>query len=145
LEVTELMNTELGNGRTVAALLADVKDELREFIGTRIAMLKTELLEKFKMLKIAAPLAVIGILLLGTAYLLFTVALVGLVVGFLHDNPYRWCFAFFAVAVLWCLLGGIAVYFAKREFELKGLMPNKTLGVLKGDKVWIQSEVKNQI
>jgi hypothetical protein len=145
LEVTELMNTEIGTGRTVAAMLADMREELRDFVETRFAMLKTELREKLKMLKIAAPLAVIGILLLGTAYCLFTGALVGLVVGFLHDNPYRWCFAFLAIAVLWSLLGGIAVYFAMREFELKGLMPNKTLGVLKGDKIWIQSEVKNQI
>ncbi|MCU1299805.1 MAG: putative integral rane protein [Candidatus Sulfotelmatobacter sp.] len=139
------MNTDLGNGRNLAAVLVEMKEELKEFLETRLAMFKTELREKLKMLKVAAPLALLGIVLLGTAYLLFTLALVGLVAAFLHDNPFRWCFAFLAVAVLWSLLGGVAAYFAKREFELNGLMPNRTLQVLKGDKVWIRSEAKNQI
>ena len=131
------------NGRSVAAVLADTKEELKQFVETRIAMLKTELREKLKTLKIAAPLAAIGLVLLTTAYLLFTLSLVGLVFAFLPDNAYRWCLAFLAVAVLWSILGGVAAYFAKREFELKGLLPNQTIRVLKGDKAWIQSEVKS--
>ena len=108
-------------------------------------MFTAELHEKMRTLKIAAPLAVLGVLLLGTAYLLFTVALVGLAVAFFAASPYRWFFAFAIVAVIWTLLGGIAAYFAKREFELKGLMPRKTIKVLKEDKIWIQAEAKNQL
>ena len=91
------------------------------------------------------PLAALGLLLLGTAYLLFTLAAVGLVAAFFSQNPYRWFFAFLAVGILWCLFGGIAAYFAKREFELKRLMPRRTIEVLKDDKIWIQAEAKNQI
>ena len=40
------------------------------------------------------------------------------------------------------LLGGIAAYFAKRELEVRGLLPKRTVDILKDDKVWIQSEVK---
>ena len=139
------MNQRMNNGRSIAAVLTDTKEELKQFVETRIAMLKTEVREKLKTLKLAAPLAAAGILLIGTAYLLFTIALVGLVYAFLPDNAYRWCLAFLVVAVLWFTLGGIAAYFAKREFELKGLLPTKTINVLKGDKIWIQAEVKNQI
>ena len=139
------MNHEASNGRNLAAVLTDMKEELIQFVETRFAMLKSELREKFNTLKIAVPLAFVGLLLLITAYFLLTCALVGLAVAFFPDNPYRWCFAFLAVGVLWALLGGIAAYFAKREFELRGLLPTKTLGVLKGDKIWIQSEVRNQL
>jgi uncharacterized membrane protein YqjE len=139
------MNTDVNNGRSLAAVLADLREELKELLKTRFSMLKAELSDKFETLKIAAPLAALGILLLGTAYLLLTMALVGLVEAFFPANPYRWCLAFLGVAVLWSLLGGIAAYFATREFELKGLVPKKTIEVLKGDKIWIQSEVKNQI
>ena len=66
------------------------------------------------------------------------------VFAFLPDNAYRLCLAFLAVGVLWTILGGVAAYFAKREFELKGLMPNKTIRVLKGDKTRIQTEVNSQ-
>ncbi len=139
------MNHDPQNGRTIAAILADTRDELKQFIETRIALLRTELREKFAKIKRAAPLAAAAVLLLGTAYMLFTLALVGLVLALLPANPFRWCLAFLAVAVLWSILGIIAVSLAKRRLALKELMPNRTIGVLKSDGVWIQSEVKNQI
>jgi hypothetical protein len=139
------MNNEVTTFKDFSTLLSELKEEIKDFIQTRLVMLKTELQEKMKMVKTAAPLAVVGIVLLGTAYLLFTMALVGLVVAFLPNNPYRWCFGFLAVAVLWSILGGVAVYFAKRELEIQGLIPKRTVEVLKGDKLWIQSEVKSQV
>jgi uncharacterized membrane protein YqjE len=139
------MTNHIQNGRNISEVLTDMKEELKEFVQTRIAMFKAELREKVKAIKTAAPLAAAAVVLLGTAYLLFTLALVGLVAAFLPDNPYRWCLAFLAVGVLWSIIGGIAAYFAKRELEIKGLLPKRTIEVLKGDKVWVQAEVKNQI
>jgi uncharacterized membrane protein YqjE len=139
------MNTEVKHGRTVGSILSDTKEELKEFLETRIAMLRTELSDKLAMVKAAAPLAVVGIVFLMTAYVLFTLGLVGLIVAFLPDNPYRWCIAFFAVAVLWGIIGGLTAYFAMREFKLKELMPRRTMQVLKEDKMWLQSEVRNRV
>lgn len=139
------MHSDANNGRSVAEIMAEMKRELKEFVLTRFEMFKTETREKIKTLKIAAPLAALGALLLGTAYLLFTIALVGLVAVFVRNSPYQWFLAFAIVAVLWTLLGAVAVYFAKREFELKSLAPKRTIEILKGDKQWIQAEAKNQI
>jgi uncharacterized membrane protein YqjE len=104
------MHSTANNGRSLGAILTEMKEELKEFARTRIELFKTELREKIQSLKVAAPLAALGVLLLGTAYLLFTMAAVGLVVAFFRDNPYRWFFGFAAVGALWTLLGGIAVY-----------------------------------
>ena len=139
------MHSDANNGRSVAEIMAEMKRELKEFVLTRFEMFKTETREKIKTLKIAAPLAALGALLLGTAYLLFTMALVGLVAVFVRNSPYQWFLAFAIVAVLWTLFGAVAVYFAKREFELKSLAPTRTIEILKGDKEWIQAEAKNQI
>ena len=139
------MNLEIKNGRSLASTLAEMKIELLDFLDTRIELLKTELQEKGKILKTAAPLGALGALLLATAYLLFTLALVSLVVVAFQDNPYRWFFAFLIVAFAWTVFGGIAVYFAKRELEMNTLLPQRTIEVLKGDKIWIQAEVKNQV
>lgn len=139
------MNGEMHNGRSFASILTDTKQEMVEFVDTRITMLKAEMSEKASMLKAAAPLAVVGLTMLATAYMLFTLALAGLIVAFLPGNPFRWAIAFAAVAVLWTIIGGVAAYFAKRQFEGRELMPSRTLGVLKQDKVWLQAEVKNQI
>jgi uncharacterized membrane protein YqjE len=139
------MNHDVHNGRALASLLAEMKEELKDFIQTRVAMFQAELREKIAILKAAAPLALAGILLLLSAYFLLTLALVGLILAFIPDNPYRWAIAFAGIGVLWAILGAGAGYFAYRELQLKGLMPKRTVEVLKGDKAWIQSEVKNQI
>jgi uncharacterized membrane protein YqjE len=139
------MNTEAANGRSLAGIVAEMKSELKEFVETRVELFKSEAKERLKTLKIAAPLAAFGILLLSTAYLLFTMAVVGLVVAFFSQNPYRWFFAFLAVAILWSFFGGVAAYFAKREFEFKRLLPRKTIEVLKEDTMWIRAEAKNQV
>ena len=133
------------NGKNLSTLVSEMKEELKDFVQTRFAMLKTELQEKMKIVKTAAPLGVAAVLLLSTAYLLFTMALVSLVAAFFAASPYRWCFAFLSVAVLWTILGGIAAYLAKRELQANGLMPKRTIEILKGDKIWVQSEVRSQV
>ena len=139
------MNHDVYNGRNFTALLAEMKEELQDFVQTRVAMFKAELREKLEILKTAAPLGAAAILFLGTAYLLFTFALVGLIAAALSENPYRWFIAALCIAFLWTIVGGTAAYLAKRELEANGLMPKRTIEVLKGDKMWVQSEVKNQI
>lgn len=51
LEVEVIMNTDVNNGRSIAATLAEMKIELLDFLDTRIELLKTELQEKLKILK----------------------------------------------------------------------------------------------
>lgn len=139
------MNHDPNNGRTFASILAETRDDLKQFVETRIALLRAEMREKLKVIARTAPLAAVALVLLGTAYLLFTLSLVGLVFALMPANPFRWCLAFLAVAVLWTFAGGIAAWMARRRFALKDLMPNRTIGVLKNDRVWIQSEVKTQL
>lgn len=133
------------NGRRVAQILADMKNELAEFVETRVTMLRTELVEKWKTLKIAIPLAGVAALFLGSAFLLLTGALVGLVVAAFPQSIYRWFFGCIIVAAFWAIVGGAAAYFAFRECELKSMVPRRTLEVLKGDKVWIEAEVRNRV
>jgi uncharacterized membrane protein YqjE len=139
------MNHELHNGRTVAEVLTDLKEEVKEFVSTRVALFRTEVRDKLNMVKVAAPLAIAALLFLATAYLLLTGAVIALVASFISDNSFRWVIAFAVVGVIWGLIGGACVYMVKRELEIKGLMPKKTMEVLKGDKLWIQSEVRGQI
>lgn len=135
----------VANGRTLAEVMAEIKDEIKDFAQTRIRLFKAESQQKLAILKVAAILAAVAVVMLATAYLLLTVGLAALIAALLTDNPYRWVFGFFGVALLWAVVGGIAAYFAKREFALKGIVPTRTIEVLKGDKIWIQHEAKNQL
>ena len=139
------MNNDVHNGKSVAAILSEAKEELKEFIQTRMQMLGKELGERLRVLKIAGPLAAMAFVFLSTAYLLFTLTLVGLVLAVLRDNPYRWCLAFLTVALLWTMAGGLAGYFAWRKFRIRELLPMDTMRVLREDKIWIQSEVRNRV
>src|SRR5438445_13612936 len=110
------MNNSLPNGRSLAEVVGDAKEEIKEFAQTRFQLLKTELQEKFALLKIAALLASVAAVFLVTAYLLVTLALAALVAASFPDNPYRWVFGFLGIGILWAIAGAAAGYFAKREF-----------------------------
>jgi uncharacterized membrane protein YqjE len=139
------MNNALNADRSLAAIVSEMKEQMQELVQTRLEMFKREMQEKLGRLKIAAPLAAAAVLLLMTAYLLITIALAAAVAAAFAGSPFRWFFGFGIVGVVWALFGGAAGYFAKRELELKTLAPKRTIEVLKGDKVWLQKEVKNQV
>lgn len=139
------MNHYENNGRTIASILVETKEDLMRFFETRISLFRAELREKMDVIVRAAPLAAAALVLLGTAYMLFTLALVGLVLALMPANPFRWCIAFLAVAVLWSIFGGAAAWMAKRRLAWKELVSSRTIGVLKDDGIWIHAEVKNHI
>ena len=141
------MNSNAENNhtaRSIASIAAEMKQEIKEFIDTRVAIVKAEFRDKVAHWKIAAPLAGAGVVLVCTAYLLITLSLVALAAVFINSQ-YRYFFAFLGVGILWGLFGGVALYIAKPEFELHRLMPEKTIAVLKGDTIWLQREAGNQI
>ena len=141
------MNNRTGyaEGPTLAEVVRDIKDELKEFIQTRTQMLKAEMQEKISNWKTGAILAAIGLVFLGTAYLFLSLALVGLVVVAFWGSPYAWFLGFLIVGVFWGLMGGILALLAVHQFRAQGIAPKKTIEVLKQDKVWLQSEVGNQV
>jgi uncharacterized membrane protein YqjE len=131
--------------RSLSAIVAEIKEEVKDFVQTRVEMFKSEVRETLNAWKTAVPLALIAVLLLATAYLLITLAVVGLVAVAFWDNPYRWFLAFLIVGVVWSLGGGLLGWLALREFQSKGLFPKKTMEVLKADKIWIQSEAGDPV
>jgi uncharacterized membrane protein YqjE len=131
--------------RSLAAIIAEIRDEVKDFVQTRVEMFKSEVRETLDAWKTAVPLAAIAVLLLATAYLLLTLAVVGLVAVAFWENPYRWFLAFLIVGVLWSIGGALLGWLALREFQSKGLFPRKTIEVLKADKIWIQSEAGDPV
>jgi len=130
--------------RYLGTILAGIKDELQNFIETRLELLRTELREKAAHWKLAIPSAGIGLLFAAVAYLLINLALVALIAIFI-PGLFRWLFAFVAIGGLWLILGGIAAYLGIREMELRRVLPRRTIETLKGDKAWLQKEMSNPI
>jgi hypothetical protein len=88
---------------------------------------------------------VAALALVGTGYLLLTLAVVVLVASAFAANPYAWFLAFVIVGVLWTAMGGAAAFFAYNEFRAKGRFPKRSVEVLKADRVWLQTEASNRL
>ena len=134
-----------GGTKTVTEVVEELKSEVIEFVSTRFAMLEAEFDEKVQWFKMAAPLLSVGVILLGTAWLLSTGFLVCMIAQAFAPNPWAWAIAFLVVAALYTIMGGVAAYLAWRQLKEKGVKPERTLRVLKQDTMWLQREAKTQL
>ncbi len=139
------MPTSVENGRSLAGVVAELKDELKEFMATRLAMLRSEMKDKLSVLKTALPLFIIGAVLAGTAWLLITGAIVAAIYVAFAGNPFAAAIALVILGVGYALLGGICVIFAWRALSEHGMVPKRTLRVLKDDQIWIRNEARVQL
>jgi len=130
--------------RPVAEILTEMRDDLVEFARTRVSMLRTELLIARDAMKTAIPLAGVAIVFLSAAFLLLTAALVGLIVAAYPNSVFRWFIACLIVGLLWGIVGALAAFAVVRTLKGRNMVPTRTLEVLKRDKLWIQSEVRNR-
>jgi len=133
------------NGRSLAGVINELKDEIKEFLQTRFQMLRSEMQEKLSSIKTAAPLLAVAVLFLLTAFLLFTLFLVSIIAVAFEGNPYAYALAFVIVTVLWSIVGGICAWLGVRELSAQGLAPKRTIKVLQDDKIWIQGEARSQL
>jgi uncharacterized membrane protein YqjE len=138
-------NLSANGERSLASLVAEIREEIKEVVTTRVEIFRSELRESVAAFKAGVPLAIVAAVMLGTAYLLLSLALVALVVVAFAGNPYRWFFALLIVGGVWLVIGGTAAYFAVRRFQPHGLFPKKTAEVLRADKAWLQNELRGSL
>jgi len=139
------MPANVENGRNLSGVVTELKEEFKEFIGTRMAMFRSEMNGKVTRYKSVAPMIVVGTLLLATAWLLLTGAIVAAVYVAFAGNPWAAALALIIVCVAYAIFGGVSVWFAIRELRETGMVPTRTLRVLKDDQVWISNEARVQL
>ena len=124
-------------GRPLGDILREIKDELLEFVETRLRLLHSEFEETLQSVRTSLPLVAAAIILLGTAYLLLVAALVGLVSFAFVNSPSRWPLSFLIVGSLWLIAGLVTALLARNSFRDRVSFPKKTIEVLKADGLWI--------
>jgi uncharacterized membrane protein YqjE len=128
--------------KSIATILAETKDELKQFVTTRLNILKAEMDEKISRLKSVIPLAVVAVLFLLSGWMVFTFALVALLHALFVPSAYAWLWASLIVTAVYLLVGAIAGGLAYSEIKATKLTPTRTLKVLQQDQVWIQNEAR---
>ena len=139
------MPANVENGRNLGAVASELKEEFKEFASTRLSMLQSEMRDKLAAWKSAAPMLAIGIVLLGTAWLLVTGAIVAAIYVAFENNPWAAAIALAIVGVAYLVMGGLAVMIAVRNAREAGVVPTRTLRVLKDDQLWISNEARAQL
>jgi len=129
-----------GNGKSLAAVIYEVKDELKDFLDTRLQMLMGEMKQKLSVWRIALPgfimAAVIGFL----GFVLLSFALVAAIA-----NAIGWGWSALVVGAFYSITAGGIGFLAYREIQAEGVAPERTLRVLKQDKMWLENEARTQL
>lgn len=133
-----------GYTKSLPEVVNDLKLELKDFVATRLAMLRSEMSEKLTGLKEAVPAMVAGIVLLMAGGMLFT-GFVVTAIALAFGTAWGWAWAFLIVAAAYMLLGGMLVAAGRAKLARTKLMPERTVRVLKQDEVWLQTEARTQI
>ena len=128
--------------KSLATILSETKEEILQFVTTRVNILKAEIDEKARRWKSAIPVFVIALALLLAGWMSLTFALIALLHAMLLPSVYAWLWAGLIVAGVYLALGTVAGRFAYKEIKATGLTPSRTLTVLKQDQVWIQNEAR---
>jgi mannose/fructose/N-acetylgalactosamine-specific phosphotransferase system component IIC len=128
--------------KSLAAILAETKEEITRFITTRVSMLKAETEEKVRKLKAVIPLIVVALALLIAGWMALTFALIALLHALFLPSIYSWLWAGLIVGGLYVAIGIAIGQMAIGRIKATSLTPNRTLTVLKQDKVWIQNEAR---
>lgn len=131
------------NGRTLAEVIGEIKEEVKEFLQTRVSMFIAEMRESLNNSKSGAIYAGIALLLGWVGFLMLSVALAALVAVAFWGSPYAWFFGFLIIGLLWTIMAAMLAIAAIRQF--REIAPKRTIQVLKEDKIWLQHEARNQI
>jgi len=121
----------------IKSSIKELRDDLKQFVTTRVQIFTGEMKEKITIWKAIIPLAAIALvcgamsLFVLTGALVYVIA-VAIVVGY----------ALLAVGLgylaLMLIIGGVAY----REIAQQGMAPKRTIHVLKQDQAWLQDEAR---
>ena len=128
---------------SVAAAVVEIVSEFKDFARTRYQMLRLEIKENMATWRRIAMLGALALVLLWTAWLLFSIALAAVIAAAFYPNPYAWFLGLVIVGVLWSGAGAMCAVLAKRQMRTEGMYPKQTVTTLKEDQVWIQNELGN--
>jgi uncharacterized membrane protein YqjE len=120
----------------------EIKLETKDFVVTRIEMLKAELNEKVSRIKASIPMLVAAAIFGLGAFFALTFGLVAAVAAVIR-NDWRWAIGAGAIFLLYVIIGGIVGWLGYKEITTEGLAPQRTLRVLKQDQAWIQNEARS--
>jgi Putative Actinobacterial Holin-X, holin superfamily III len=122
--------------RTVAALLADLANQISALVRQEAALFKAELIEKLGVIgRGVGAIAVGALIALSGWFALVAAAILGLATVL---APWL---AALIVGVILIAIGGVLLYFGKSRLDADALAMRRTLGSLREDEAWVREQI----
>ena len=134
-----------GYVKSIPEVIADLKEELKEFLTTRLAILSAEMKQKFEKVAAGIGMMLVGVLLLVTAWLALTAFLISLIAQAFMPHSWAYLASFAIVTVFYAIVGGGMTAIAWKTVKRAGLKPERTIHVLQQDRIWLQTEARTQL
>ena len=128
--------------KSLGVVLTEMKNELTQFLETRYQLLRSEIQDIVRTWKYCLPLLLAALVLLLASWIVVTFGLVALVRGWFLPGPFAWLWGSLIVAGVYVIIAIVIGWFAYGELRKVGMVPKRTLKVLKQDQVWVGSEAK---
>lgn len=128
--------------KPIGSSFAELKEDIKDFLQTRIELLRTELKEKIAAWKAPVAMLAFAALLLITSWFGVIFCIVAALHGAIAHTNFAWLWGGLIVTLLLLLSGvalGAAAYAGLRSASLK---PTRTLRVLKQDQEWVQKQTR---
>jgi VIT1/CCC1 family predicted Fe2+/Mn2+ transporter len=139
------MPAAVENNRSLAEVIVEVKGEIKDFAQTRFDMLRSELQERRRTWKTALPTIAVGVVLLATAWFVLTAALIAVLAAAFYPSRFAYFFSCLIVGLLYAIAGAIMAGLAVRTLKERGLVPQRTIKVLREDAAWMQTEARSHV
>lgn len=136
------MHEYRNNSRSIADVVHDLKEETKEFLQTRMEMLRREVQDKLHSWKLALPMIAVALALGWAAFLAITFAIIAGIAILFEGGPGGWALAALIVGVAYLLIAAAAAWFAVREIRDAGVTPRRTMRVLQQDQAWLSREAQ---
>jgi uncharacterized membrane protein YqjE len=130
--------------KSMAEVAQELKVELRDFVTTRLSILKHELKEKSATWKVVVPMLALAAFCALASFTAVNIALLAFLRG-LFEGPYAWCYSALILAGIYLVAAAGLYWFGRRELVQAGMVPERTLRVLKQDQLWLQNEARTQV
>ena len=124
--------------KSIGVAIRELKEDLKNFVNTRMQILQQEIKQKVSAIKLAAPMMAIALVFLWAGFLVLTGALVYIISIALGVG-----WSLLIVGCAYMIIAGGAAWIGWSQISQHGMAPKRTIQVLKQDQAWLQQEARS--
>jgi uncharacterized membrane protein YqjE len=128
--------------RSFAASITDIKEDLKVFFQTRVQLLRAETGEKLRSWKRHLILLGLAALFLLSGWMALVFTIVALLHTWISGSTYAWFWGGLIVSAVFLAAGAACAKSGYQGIKFSGMMPARTLKVLRQDQEWIQKQAR---